>query len=165
MNKIGLIIAREYLTRVKKKSFIIMSIIGPVLFGLIFAIPIWLASREGDEKVIEVLDDSGYFRGKFEKNGSVSFVYLDNSIEEAKQDLKDKGNYGLLYIPKLNLDRPEGIILFGESNPSIEVQSSLERFLKNEIEDILLVQRLEPENDAVQKMFREPVTRLMVFRS
>jgi len=138
MNKIGLIIAREYLTRVKKKSFIIMSIVGPLLFGLIFVIPIWLASREGDEKVIEVLDESGYFRGEFNGMGSVSFIYLDNSIEDAKSELKEKGNYGLLYIPKLNLEQPEGIVFFAENNPSIEVQSSLERFLKDKIEEIKL---------------------------
>jgi ABC-2 type transport system permease protein len=138
MNKIGLIISREYLTRVKKKSFIIMSIVGPLLFGLIFVIPIWLASREGDEKIVEVLDESGYFRGKFEGTGSVSFVYLDDSIDEAKEALKSKGNYGLLYIPSIDLDDPKGIIFFGEKNPSIEVQSSLERFIKNEIEEIKL---------------------------
>ena len=138
MNKIALIIRREYLTRVRKKSFIIMSIVGPLLFGLIFVIPIWLASREGDEKVIEVLDESGYFRGKFEGAGAVSFRYLDNTIEEAKQDLKSKNSYGLLYIPKLDLDKPSGITFFAEKNPSIEVQSSLERFLRNEIEEIKL---------------------------
>lgn len=138
MNKIGLIIRREYLTRVRKKSFIIMSIVGPLLFALIFVIPIWLASREGDEKVVEVLDESGYFRGKFEGAGAVTFTYLDNSIEEAKEDLKSKNSYGLLYIPKLDLDNPNGITFFAENNPSIEVQSSIERFLKNEIEEIKL---------------------------
>jgi ABC-2 type transport system permease protein len=115
-----------------------MSIVGPLLFGLIFVIPIWLASREGDEKVIEVLDESGYFRGKFEGAGAVSFRYLDNTIQEAKQDLKSKNSYGLLYIPKLDLDKPSGITFFAEKNPSIEVQSSLERFLRNEIEEIKL---------------------------
>ena len=64
MNKIGLIIRREYLTRVRKKSFIIMSIVGPLLFALVFVIPIWLASGEGDEKIIEILDESGYFQRK-----------------------------------------------------------------------------------------------------
>ena len=138
MNKIGLIIRREYLTRVRKKSFIIMSIVGPLLFGLIFVIPIWLAMGEGDEKLIEVLDESGYFRGKFEGTGAVSFSYLDNSIDEAKEDLKSKNMYGLLYIPKLDLDDPKGITFFAEKNPSIEIQSSLEWFLRKEIEDIKL---------------------------
>lgn len=138
MNKIGLIIRREYITRVRKKSFIIMSIIGPLLFALMFVVPVWLASREGDEKVIEILDESGHFRGKFEETGAVSFTYLDNSVEEAKSDLALKNTYGLLYIPKLDLDDPKGITFFAEKNPSIEVQISLERLLKNEIEDIKL---------------------------
>lgn len=138
MNKIGLIIRREYLTRVRKKSFIIMSIIGPLLFGLVGVVPIWLASMEGDEKIIEVLDESGYFRGKFEGAGPASFRYLDNTLDEAKDDLKSKNAYGLLYIPPLDLDNPEGITFFAEKNPSIEIQISLERFLKNEIEEIKL---------------------------
>jgi ABC-2 type transport system permease protein len=140
MNKIGLIIAREYLTRVRKKSFIIMSIVGPLLFGLLMVVPLWLASREGDEKIVEVLDESGYFRGKFEGAGVVSFIYLDNALDDAKEDLVSKGNYGLLYIPKLDLDKPQGITFFAESNPSIEIQASLERFIKNEIEAIKLNQ-------------------------
>ena len=138
MNKILLIIKREYLTRVRKKSFIIMSIVGPLLFALIFVVPIWLASREGDEKIIEILDDSGYFRGKFESTGAVSFSYLDNTIEEAKEGLSSKNSYGLLYIPKLDLDNPSGITFFAEQNPSIEIQASLERLLKNEVEEIKL---------------------------
>jgi len=138
MNKIGLIIRREYLTRVRKRSFIIMSIVGPLLFALVFVIPIWLASGEGDEKTIEILDESGYFRGKFDGTGAVSFSYLDNTVEEAKSDLSAKNTYGLLYIPRLDLDDPKGITFFAEKNPSIEIQASLERLLKNEIEEIKL---------------------------
>jgi len=138
MNKIGLIIAREYLSRVRKKSFIIMSIVGPVLFGAMFAVPIWLASREGDEKVIEILDESGYFTGKFENDGSTSYVFLAETLDDAKNELKDRGNYGLLYIPQIDLENPRGIMFFAESNPSIEVQATLERKLKSHIERIKL---------------------------
>jgi len=140
MNKIGLIIAREYITRVRKKSFIIMSIIGPMLFGLMFVIPIWLASREGENKVIEILDESGYFQDKFESEGSVTFKYLNNSIDEAKESLSSSEYYGLLYIPRLDLEKPDGITFFAEKNPSIEIQSLIEKMLRNEIEDIKLSQ-------------------------
>ncbi len=138
MSKILLIIRREYLTRVRKKSFIIMSVIGPLLFGLIGVVPIWLASREGDEKVIEVLDESGYFKGKLEGIGAISFTYLDNTIKEAKEDIGSTNSYGILYIPAIDLDNPLGITFFAEKNPSIEVQVSIERLLKNEIESIKL---------------------------
>lgn len=115
-----------------------MSLVGPLLFGLIFVIPIWLASREGDEKIVEVLDESGFFKGKFENEGSVSFTYLENTIEEAKNELSSKNSYGLLYIPDIDLDNPEGITFFADKNPSIEIQISLERFLRSEIESIKL---------------------------
>lgn len=52
MNKVGLIIQREYLSRVRKKSFIIMTILGPILFSALFIIPVWMASREGDENIV-----------------------------------------------------------------------------------------------------------------
>ncbi len=138
MNKILLIVKREYLTRVRKRSFIVMSIIGPVLFGLMFLIPIWLVTREGEQKVIEVLDESGYFIDKFEEKGSTKFVFINQEIDEAKESLPGSDKYGILYIPDIKLDNPEGIIFFAEQNPSIEVQADLERMIKRRIEDIKL---------------------------
>jgi len=140
MNKILLIIQREYITRVRKRSFLIMSILGPILFGLIFIIPIWLASREGEQKVIEVLDESGLFKGKFEQTGNIQFEYIDLDIDSAKKKIPSSDKYGLLYIPSLDLDNPTGITFFAEQNPSLEVESTIERRLKNEIEDIKLEQ-------------------------
>lgn len=138
MNKILLIVKREYLTRVRKKSFIVMSVVGPLLFGLMFMIPIWLVTRDADEKVIEVLDESGYFRDNFNEKGSVKFIFIDQDIDEAKKSLTDSDKYGILYIPDIELDNPEGIIFFAEQNPSIEVQADLEQMIKRRIEDIKL---------------------------
>jgi len=138
MNKILLIVKREYLTRVRKRSFIVMSVIGPLLFGLMFLIPIWLVTRESEQKVIEVLDESGYFINKFEEKGSTKFVFIDQEIDEAKKSLTGSDKYGILYIPNIELDNPEGIIFFAEQNPSIEVQADLERMIKRRIEDIKL---------------------------
>jgi len=138
MNKILLIVKREYLTRVRKRSFIVMSVIGPLLFGLMFLIPIWLVTRESEQKVIEVLDESGYFINKFEEKGSTKFVFIDQEIDEAKKSLSGSDKYGILYIPNIELDNPEGIIFFAEQNPSIEVQADLERMIKRRIEDIKL---------------------------
>jgi ABC-2 type transport system permease protein len=140
VDKILLIIRREYLTRVRKRSFIVMSVLGPILFGLMFVIPIWLASREGDEKVIEVLDESGYFKDRMQQLGNIRFEHIDFSVAEAKQRVGNDSKYGLLYVPAFDLEQeaPPGITFFGPNNPSIEVQSELERFLKREIEDLKL---------------------------
>ena len=98
MNKTGLIIRREYITRVRKRSFIIMSILGPLLFALIWIIPIWLATREGDEKIIRVLDESGLFHEKLANEGSIKFEYITSGLNDAKSDVRQSIYYGLLYI-------------------------------------------------------------------
>ncbi|MBS0001214.1 MAG: ABC transporter permease [Cyclobacteriaceae bacterium] len=139
MNKILLVIQREYLTRVRKKSFIIMSIIGPLLIASLWAIPIWLATRDTEQRTIDVVDESGFFVDKFPENESLNFNYINLDIAEAKKKLTDNNTYGLLYIPPIDIDNPRGITFFSETNPSIDVIGSLERVLKNNIEEMKLV--------------------------
>ena len=62
MNKILLVIQREYLTRIQKKSFWVASLLGPILITAIYAVPIWLAMQDKDVKRVEILDESGLFQ-------------------------------------------------------------------------------------------------------
>lgn len=138
MHKILLIIQREYLTRVRKKSFIVMTLLGPLFFAAIMVIPIWLATMESDARTVEILDESGLFEGKFLQEGNIQYEYINLSLDEAKTKIPSSGNYGLLYIPSNALERPSSITFFSQGNPSYEVVLSLERALKKEIEDIKL---------------------------
>jgi ABC-2 type transport system permease protein len=138
MQKIWLIVQREYITRVQKRSFIIMSILGPVLLALVMVLPIWLASSAGDNKLIEVVDESGLFTNKFSDTEKLKFIYSNSALEDAKSNLS-KNNYdGLLYIPQLDLNQPKGIALFSEKSPSPMLQSMIEKTIKREIEDLKL---------------------------
>jgi len=133
-----LIMKREYLSRVRKRSFIVMTLIGPLLFAGIMIVPIWLASRDGEERVIEVVDESGLFYEKFLETSSLKFQYINSSIDEAKQKVPNNQNYGLLHVPTINLEDPKGITFYSESNPGIELVQSIERTIKREIDDIRL---------------------------
>lgn len=139
MNKIGLIIRREYSTRVRKKSFIIMTILGPMLFGALFVIPIWLASTDSTEvRTIEVLDDSGLFADAFEDSPTLQFTYTNLQLDEAKQQIDRTRSFGLLYIPELDIHNPQGITLYSESSPGLELKSRLESVVENRIQDMKL---------------------------
>jgi len=140
MDKIWLIIKREYLTRVRKKTFIVMTLIGPILFAGIMIVPVWLASREGEHKIIRVLDESDLFSDKFLQSRNIEFVYTKEDLETAKNSIRGEESYGLLYIPRINLESPQGVTFFSEGNPSLEVVSLIERTLKKEIESIKLSQ-------------------------
>ena len=64
MNKLFLIIQREYFSRVKKKSFLLMTILGPILIAGVMIVPIWLGLRDKTDHQIFVLDRSGLFVDK-----------------------------------------------------------------------------------------------------
>ena len=99
MNKIRLIILREYLTRVRKKSFIVMTFLGPLLMAAVWIVPYYLTTISSDIKMISVLDESSLFYEALEGDESTKFVKAVPNLEEAKAELIKSGNYALLYIP------------------------------------------------------------------
>ncbi|MFP4092301.1 MAG: ABC transporter permease [Cyclobacteriaceae bacterium] len=143
MSKVGLIIKREYLTRVRKKSFIIMTILGPLLFAAIAVVPVWLASMESTEqKIISVVDESGLFRESYQdsssRNDNIVYNYIESAVDEAKERVNTGENFGVLYIPDISLENPEGISFFSESSPSMSLVRSMERDLRNKLRDLKL---------------------------
>lgn len=136
MNKIGLIIAREYIARVKKKSFIIMTILGPILFAGMMAIVIWSATREGDQKLIQVIDESGFFENKIENTETITYQFIQADIEESKESLlRSEAIFGILHIPKIDLDNPEGIKFYSTQSPGIAIEGGIEKRVRGIIED------------------------------
>lgn len=139
MSKIGLIAKREYITRVRKKSFLVMTIIGPLLFAAMMIVPAWIASTTDNHKTIEVLDDSGLFKNKLKETKNISFVYIDGELPEVRENYRKSKNDALLYIPPMTLDKPAGIKLYSENSISLDLQLTIERLLKTEIEDSKLL--------------------------
>jgi len=140
MKNILLIIQREYLTRVRKKSFIVMTILGPVLIGLLYAGIIWAAISSINQKKIEVLDQSGHFHDKFKNSSSYIYEYKKGDIDSLKNTLKQSGADALVYIPSNIFEQPKSVRIYSEKGVSLELQSSIEREIENEIENIKLTE-------------------------
>ena len=138
MNKILLIIQREYLTRVKKKSFIVMTLLTPLIIAGFYAAAIFFAVRGQDTKSIKVVDESGLFENSFQDTKSLDYTYSGDDLELSKEEVKDGKYDGLLHIPDFNVDEPAGFGLFFMESLGINIQEDLERKLENEIEDIRL---------------------------
>ncbi|SFW65474.1 ABC transporter permease [Cellulophaga fucicola] len=101
MGKLSLIIKREYLAKVKNKSFIIMTFLSPVLMVGMVALVLYLAMLNGsDKRVITVLNESSFYTDDFGKMEDVSVVKLKNlTLEQAKDSTEQLGYYGLVYVP------------------------------------------------------------------
>lgn len=92
MGKIKIIILREYLTRVKKKSFIVMTFLGPILMAGIWVLPFIIATMNTDEKRIQILDDTGLFEDRFVDTKTMKFTKLSIDVEVAKANLLKSGD-------------------------------------------------------------------------
>ncbi|MFC6998602.1 ABC transporter permease [Rufibacter roseus] len=136
MDKIWLVFQREYLVRVRKKSFIVMTILGPLLMALIMIVPVGLMMMSDDTKIIQVLDESGLLAGKFNSTQELKFVSVQGPLERAKQQYLQSEDAALLHIPTINLDKPSGIQLYSQKSASISVITSIEKQLKQELEAI-----------------------------
>mgnify|MGYP005720386445 FL=1 len=99
MNSTGLIIKREYLSRVKKNSFIIMTLLGPLLLAAIMIVPIWLATQEKSELRIEVIDESFLFKDLIPENENIRFDYPPVSFIQAQENFYNTNYDAILYIP------------------------------------------------------------------
>ena len=139
MSKVLLIIQREYFTRVRNKTFILLTLFAPVLYGLLIALPI-LASRfiGQDARVIDVVDESNKIAYHLPDNGDVIFQYSKESFESLKSKMHDKeGPQLILHIPKdLNIFKPDGINLLARKNVSVGVSSHIEGLLSDRIRQL-----------------------------
>ncbi|MFD2202395.1 ABC transporter permease [Shivajiella indica] len=147
MDKIWLVIKREYLSRVQKKSFLLATILTPLIFPAIMGIFLWIALEESDGsalKIIEVVDENNMFF--IESSEQYAFSFSNTKYEEGKKMVQNGERQGLLYIPKLDLTKPNGIIYYAEKSPSVNLISFLEASLKRRIEEQRLYESgIDPE--------------------
>ena len=148
MNKIGLIIKREYLTRVKKRSFIIMTFLGPLLMAAIYIIPVLLALHGGDEKkTIAVVDQSHWFERQFTNSEKQTFIRLDDIDIDSTKKLVQEGKYDIaLYIPETQLNIPSSAVIYSTKQVPMPVESHIKEVMKNEIQvQKLLASGVDPD--------------------
>lgn len=118
MGKVSLIVQREYLVRVKKKSFIIMSIVGPLLIAALMVVPVWLATNEDDSQLVEVIDETGLFKNELKNTEEVIFENSSRSLKAAQEDINNKGIYtAILHIPSVIVTLPETAQIFYKDKP------------------------------------------------
>jgi ABC-2 type transport system permease protein len=139
MKKIPIIIRREYLSRVKKRSFIVMTILGPILMAAMMIVPIYIAQMSDEVKTIAVVDENGLFYNRFPNTENIKFDYLNTGIIEAKAQFDSSNYYAILYLPEEFVSKPSTAAMFSDKQPSITVKSYIENVLQKELESMKLV--------------------------
>lgn len=145
MNHLPLIIKREYLTKVKNKSFIVMTILSPMIMIVLISVVAYLSQLNNDKvRTITVLDESELVENTFKNSENTKYTILrDISLEDAKKIVKETASYGLLHINKSkDIDAiSNDIKFFSEESPSITLISDLESQLEKKLTNIKLQQQ------------------------
>ncbi|GAA4373138.1 ABC transporter permease [Hymenobacter koreensis] len=136
MSKIWLIATREYLTRVRKKSFIIMSLIGPLLTVALFAVPVLIAKMSDGGKVVAVADAGGLFTEKLpEATADLRFIRVSPDLATAKDEFKKAKHDALLYVPKVDIANPVGFQVFSRKGLGLSLERDIQRAANKAIEN------------------------------
>lgn len=137
MSKTGLIISREYFTRVKKKSFLITTILVPIVIIGFYAAIIAITIKGGNDKTeIAVIDEANLFNGNIKENGGITFRFIKGETEKSfVTKYKEQGFKSFLYVAPLEAGKKEKVILHSQSSESLTTNSTLEKVVNTAIRE------------------------------
>lgn len=131
MRKIFLVIQREYLTRVRKPSFWILTIVVPLLLAIVYAIPIILASHSIEHSNVMVADETGIFQNAFKSGDDVTYIEA-GSLDYAQRQLRESDSIdAILYIPaRFNTIPTDAFLYYRSDKPTTQVQKDVDNQLQ-----------------------------------
>ena len=141
MNHLSLIIKREYLAKVKNKSFIIMTFMSPLIMVGLAVLISYLSSINNDKvRSILILDQSGFIQNTFVSDNQFKYSVLEGiDLNEAKALVKSQNDFGLLHIPEASLeDVSDQVQFFSDDSPSLSVISDLESRIEKTLSNLKL---------------------------
>ena len=130
-SKIPLIIGHEYRTRVMKRSFLIITLLTPILIVASIALPVVLITSQSDDaqKSIAVIDKSGLYQPAFTDSENYTFLFLDEDLQQARNEHPEVA--GFLYITGDLTDSLQSVTFYSEKQPNTETVPYLRRQLSD----------------------------------
>ena len=167
MKHLGLIITREYLNKIRNKSFVVMTFLSPLLMAFLISAVAYLSDVNNDAiRDIKVLDHSGWFVEQFDNRNQLRFEILpEMDLAQAKTLAQAAESYGLLYIPKVDSirDLGEQIKFYSQDTPSLGVTVGIERMLQRHA-NALALEENGMDASAIQSLYFNVSTQLETFQ-
>ena len=151
MSNFSVILKREYLSRVKKRSFLIITFLGPLFFAALMIAPSLMMMKSDSmeaKKTIAVLDETEWFIGKFENTDVNTFVYTntDENIDTLKKLILEGVYDAVLYVPTTTLSVPTNAKLYSNKQIPMSLSSYIKSEMKQEVEHRkLLAHGIDPK--------------------
>ncbi|HMS67845.1 MAG: ABC transporter permease [Saprospiraceae bacterium] len=136
MDKIWIIIKREYLSRVMKKSFLLVTILAPLSIAVIAVVGGYFASSSSGTTNVAIVDEATVLKNYALPDGNIKYTILDGNVADLKLNYIDKGFGVLVQIPKMDSLGQAKLPLkyFSKDKLSISNISKIENDIKNGLE-------------------------------
>jgi len=137
MSNLKLIIKREFIARVRNKTFVVMTFLSPLIFVGMISLIVWLSTLNNDQvRRIAIFDESGLFTMDFKDSKNITYInYSHLKVSQAKDSVMTNEMYGLLYIPKKtsNITLAKSIQFYAEEAPNINVLQQIEEVIAGKL--------------------------------
>lgn len=136
MSKILLIIEREVLNRVGKKSFLVATILIPLIFPALIWVLVFINKKSTEneaKKIVYYVDESNLFKPD---TSEYNFKPLTGTIEQAKEVYQETDDLGLLYIPRIDINNPQGVTLYSVGQPTMDDERAIRSILSDQVKNI-----------------------------
>lgn len=160
LSNIGLIIGREYATRVKKKSFILLTVLTPLLMAALMFIPVLIALYSGEDKqVISIVDNTGLLEGYFEDSGKTHYNFLpvETTQESLKAGFDTFDSSTLIYVSPLDSAGNAAVTAYSKEPLGIDTKSAVEEKISMALRDRKLQQLNIQDFDEIMGKVRSDV--------
>lgn len=162
MNKISIIISREFTTRVRKKSFLIVTIFVPILFAIFYLFLMWMLFKEDNQKrTIAVINEST-LENPIEQINNTNFVYLEQDVNESEYAtfLKEHNYYAITRIPQSVMQHAE-VYMYSLTPIPLELKNEITIQVQRQVEEKkrsdIIAQSNIPDLDKKLRATRTPV--------
>ncbi|WP_019538223.1 ABC transporter permease [Proteiniphilum acetatigenes] len=134
MNRLGLVIQREYITRVRKKSFIILTLLMPLLMVALSLVPLWLSTlNDGSVKNVAVIDNTGIYAPLLKSTDAYQFQVIGGSEQQEPESRLGKELFAILQITEDLNKNPRAVSLTSQKQAPQELQSMIVRTLNEKV--------------------------------
>ncbi len=140
MSKIGIIIQREYSSRVMKKSFLLLTFLTPIFMAAMIVLPMWIATMKDETvKNIIVVDKTNELKDVLKTNEQYTFEFVDESLEHVRdnqqQSKKSDNLTAILYVSDNLVENPNAVTIYSEKQINVELKSYIAQELNNYVRD------------------------------
>lgn len=159
MNKTWLIIKREYLSRVRNKTFLLSTFLTPILFIVVIGVVVLITVKGSNKEKVAVVDQTGIFKLESSESKSVDFV-LDPAADTS--NFLTKGYTAVLYSPKTGINKDDTWKIYSKKNFGVMQNEQVNRKIRKEFENDLLakegidIAKMDSIRTEVNKLNAEP---------